>query len=71
MSQPLTNKPWSASDCVEWIYERAEGDIVVYARTAIEALEAIYDNGFRCPSADVLIRGDSELTDILKREELL
>lgn len=57
---------WNPKDCVEWIYERVEGDIVVYARSAQEAAETILEHGFYIIDTKKIKRGVNELTDILK-----
>lgn len=40
------SKDWNPADCVEWTYERDEGDIVVYARNAPEAMMTMRAHGF-------------------------
>ncbi len=66
----MASEEWRALDCVEWIYERPEGDIVVYARTLQEAVETIMHHGFTNVDAKKVRRGQSELTDILKQDEI-
>ncbi len=66
----MATKPWRARDCVQWVYERKEGNIEVYARTQLEAWEAIRSNGFNCPDIQKIIRGDGNLMQHLKKEEI-
>ncbi len=58
--------PWRVSDCVEWIYERKEGDITVYARTVEEVILCIREHGFTVTDASKIRRGKNELADILQ-----
>ncbi len=60
--------PWRAHDALEWTYERKQGDIVVYARTAKEALETIRTHGFIVTDPDKLKQTGGRLTDVIKKE---
>lgn len=61
-------KPWKADDSLEWTYERDEGDIVVFARTAKEALDTIKEHGFTNLKPQRLKATGRRLTDELKKE---
>lgn len=58
-------KPWRAADAVEWTYERDEGDIVVFARSAEEAMLTLENNGFRKLDAKKLKRTGKTLAEYL------
>ncbi len=61
---------WNADDCVEWTYERQEGDIVVFARTALEAVETIKQHGFLSVNMKKLKQTGGSISRHLKREEI-
>jgi hypothetical protein len=52
-------------DEVEWTYERPEGDLVVFARSAEEALATIREYGFTITYPEKLKR-----TSVIKRVPL-
>ena len=60
------SKDWSPADCVEWTYERDEGDIVVYARNANEALHCMREHGFTYLDKTRLKRTGLTLSERLK-----
>ena len=60
------NIPWQAKDSVEWIYERPQGDIVVFARCVEEAIEAIHSGGFTKIDSSKVKAGKRELADVIQ-----
>ena len=60
--------PWKAGDVCEWIYERPEGDIVVYARNKAEAAATIRNHGFLVVNPEKIKQGTAKLTDHLKKD---
>lgn len=60
------SKDWNPADCVEWTYERDEGDVVVYARNAPEALMTMRAHGFTNLNAKRLKRTGMTLSERLK-----
>ncbi len=59
---------WQAADVFEWTYERDEGDLVVFARTALEALETIRHHGMLITDPSKIKMTGGMLTDYLKKE---
>lgn len=63
-------KPWKVTDVCEWTYKRDEGDLVIFARTAAEALATIEAHGFTNLDHTKLAQTSGRLTDYLKKSEI-
>ena len=57
-----------ADKWLEWVYERKEGDIEVFAPTKEDALRTIAEHGFIGINPDKLKMAKRKLSDILKKE---
>jgi hypothetical protein len=60
---------WTAADCVEWTYERDEGDLVVFAKNQADALQTLREHGFTKLNASQLKRTGKNLAEHLASAE--
>lgn len=65
-----TPVPWRAEDQIEWVYERPEGDIVVYAVDKLQAKATIEQHGFIVVDIVKIKRGESRLSNVLKKDPI-
>jgi len=66
----MAAKKWKADESLEWTYERDEGDLVVFAHNATEALATLRLHGFDKLNPKRLKATGRRLSDELKKERI-